>query len=108
MVPRNEKIHLQHRPNVLLDPTRIYNADEAGFSLDAQTGKVLACSGSNFIYQVAQDQRTMIIVLIISCTSGKEGIESGMRRMHLRKLHSYKIVQATFIWMSGRVCQELH
>ncbi|GFO44006.1 tigger transposable element-derived protein 6-like protein [Plakobranchus ocellatus] len=38
-------------PSVLLDRTRIYNADEAGFSLDAQTGKVLPCSGSKFIFQ---------------------------------------------------------
>ncbi|GFO13037.1 tigger transposable element-derived protein 6-like protein [Plakobranchus ocellatus] len=55
-------------PSILLDPTRIYSADEVGFSLDAQTGKVLARSESRFIYQVAQDHRTMIIVFI-SCSA---------------------------------------
>lgn len=38
--------------DILLDPTRIYNADESGFQTCPKTGKVLGPTGFNNMYEV--------------------------------------------------------
>ena len=57
-------------PEILLDPARIYNADETGFHLDPQSGNVLSFAGARYVYHISNDNRTMITVLIAVSASG--------------------------------------
>lgn len=47
-------------PTILLEPDRIYDCDESGFSLDASISKVLSFTGAKFVCE----QRLMITVLV--------------------------------------------
>jgi hypothetical protein len=49
----------------LHDPTRVFNADESGFALDANTGKVkkiIARKGARHVYRRSQSDKTQITV----------------------------------------------
>ena len=48
---------------ILLEPDRIFNCDESGFSLDTASGKVISYAGANFCYEVGSENKTMITVL---------------------------------------------
>ena len=57
-------------PNVLLDPSRIYNADESGFSMCAQTGRVIGLKGARSVYNISASDRSQITVLCGMSASG--------------------------------------
>lgn len=60
----------QNDPTILLEPDRIYNCDESGFSLDAVTGRVISFLGTRFVYQIGSDNKTMITALVCCSASG--------------------------------------
>ena len=45
------------------DPKRLFNADESGFPLSVNGGKVLAERGQKHVYQVTTTDKTQITVL---------------------------------------------
>ena len=57
-------------PSLLSDPTRIYNADETGFSFDAKSRKVIACRGSKHVYNVTAGVKSQVTVLACASASG--------------------------------------
>ncbi|KAK3748521.1 hypothetical protein RRG08_008682 [Elysia crispata] len=56
-------------PTIFLEPERIYNCDESGFSLNALSGRVLSYLDNNFVYQVGSEAKTLITALV--CCSAK-------------------------------------
>nr|CAI5818620.1 unnamed protein product [Callosobruchus analis]CAI5818751.1 unnamed protein product [Callosobruchus analis] len=57
--------------DVMEDPTRIFNADESGFSLCPKTGKVLAPRGWRNLYQVKSgNDKELLTVLILFSANG--------------------------------------
>nr|CAI5846043.1 unnamed protein product [Callosobruchus analis] len=57
--------------DVMEDPTRIFNADESGFSLCPKTGKVLAPRGWRNLYQVKSgNNKELLTVLILFSANG--------------------------------------
>ncbi|KAJ8949933.1 hypothetical protein NQ314_008095 [Rhamnusium bicolor] len=60
--------------DVFKDPTRIFNADESGFSLCPKTGKVLGTKGWKNLYIIKSGkEKENITVLILFSASGKIG-----------------------------------
>ncbi|XP_053389361.1 uncharacterized protein LOC128552359 [Mercenaria mercenaria] len=50
-------------PVILLDPTRLYNADETGFSMCPKTGHVLGLRGAKSVYNITASDRSQITVM---------------------------------------------
>lgn len=58
-------------PSVLTDPTRIYNADESGFSLCASKGsKVVGSKGAPVVYHFGNSDKTQMTVMAAASASG--------------------------------------
>lgn len=58
--------------DVLNDPTRVFNADESGFSLCPKTGKVLAPKGYKKLYEVKKgSEKENVTVLVTFSADGK-------------------------------------
>ena len=49
--------------SILKDPSRLYNADESGFSLCPKTGNVLGLKGAKSLYSLTASDKSQIIVL---------------------------------------------
>ncbi|XP_005096053.1 uncharacterized protein LOC101849918 [Aplysia californica] len=47
----------------MTDPTRIFNADESGFSFDPKHRKVIACKGAKNVYNITSNTKTRVTVL---------------------------------------------
>ena len=58
-----EKEHKDTYKAILSDPRRLFNADETGFPLAVQSGKVLAPRGAKTVYHVATSEKTQITTL---------------------------------------------
>ena len=50
--------------NMVKDPRRCFNADESGFPLCINTGKVLAEKGARHVYQVASSTKQQLTVMV--------------------------------------------
>lgn len=58
--------------DVLLDPSRIFNADESGFSLHPKSGKVLGPRGYKNLYEIKKgSEKENITVLVTFSADGK-------------------------------------
>lgn len=57
-------------PTILQDPSRLYNADESGFSLCPKSGKVIARKGSSTVYHFTSSDKTQITVLACMSATG--------------------------------------
>ena len=55
---------------IFLEPERIYNCDESGFSLNALNGRVLSYLSNNFVYQVGSEAKTLITALVCCSATG--------------------------------------
>lgn len=60
---RNFVYHELNDQSLLLDPSRIYNADESGFPLSLKNGKVLSMKGTKHVYNITSSNKTQITVL---------------------------------------------
>ncbi|GFO19616.1 LOW QUALITY PROTEIN: tigger transposable element-derived protein 6-like protein [Plakobranchus ocellatus] len=56
--------------SILLEPERICNCDESGFSLNALSGRVLSYLENKFVYQVGSEAKTLITALICCSATG--------------------------------------
>ncbi|RUS88142.1 hypothetical protein EGW08_004104 [Elysia chlorotica] len=56
--------------SILLEPDRIYNCDESGFSLNALSGRVLSYLDNKFVYQVGSEAKTLITALVCCSATG--------------------------------------
>ena len=56
---------------ILLDPSRMFNIDETGFSLSPQIGKVLGIRGENFCFE-EQSKHAKVSISVL-CTVGADG-----------------------------------
>ncbi|RUS76597.1 hypothetical protein EGW08_015639 [Elysia chlorotica] len=56
--------------SILLEPDRIYNCDESGFSLNALSGRVLSYLDNKFVYQVCFFVKTLITALVCCSATG--------------------------------------
>ena len=63
-------------PSLFYDQTRIYNADESGFSLCPRSGKVVAQKASSNVYNFTSSDKTQITVF--ACMSGSGHILPSM------------------------------
>ena len=58
--------------DVLQDPSRIFNADESGYSLCPKTGKILGPKGFKNVLQVKKgNEKENLTVLVTICADGK-------------------------------------
>lgn len=57
-------------PTILQDPSRLYNADESGFSLCPKSGKVVARKGTSTVYNFTSSDKTQITVLACMGATG--------------------------------------
>ncbi|XP_021345515.1 uncharacterized protein LOC110445301 [Mizuhopecten yessoensis] len=57
-------------PEILQDPSRIFNADEAGFPLNPKSDKVLAATRSKDVYTISGSDKTSITILACANASG--------------------------------------
>ncbi|GFO31344.1 tigger transposable element-derived protein 6-like protein [Plakobranchus ocellatus] len=57
-------------PTIFLEPERIYNCDESGFSLNALSGRILTYMSNNFVYQVGSEAKTLITALVCCSATG--------------------------------------
>ena len=58
-------------PNLLNDPSRIYNADESGFSLcPHKNSKVVGCKGAPVVYHYGNSDKTQMTVMAAVSASG--------------------------------------
>ena len=55
---------------IFLEPERIYNCDESGFSLNALNGRVLSYLSNIFVYQVGSEAKTLITALACCSATG--------------------------------------
>ena len=56
--------------DIMKDPTRIFNADELGFPLQAKSEKVLAPKGAKDVYQQSTSCKSQITVLVCASAAG--------------------------------------
>lgn len=56
--------------DILKDPSRLYNADESGFSLCANTGKVIGYKGAPVVYNFGNSSKQQITVMACASASG--------------------------------------
>ena len=58
-------------PDILEDPSRIYNCDEMGFPMAPKPGKVLASKGDAHVYQASTSlSKAQITTLLAASASG--------------------------------------
>ena len=57
-------------PGLLQCPSRIFNADEAGFALQGKSERILAPRGSKNVYQVKSQDKTQITVFACISAAG--------------------------------------
>ena len=57
-------------PTLLQDPSRLYNADESGFTLCPKSGKILAKKGSSTVYNFGSSDKSQITVLACMSATG--------------------------------------
>ena len=64
-------VHNQMKDDsVLKDPSRLYNADESGFSLCVTTGKVIGYKGAPVVYNYGNSSKQQITVMACASASG--------------------------------------
>ncbi|MEW8547694.1 MAG: hypothetical protein AB2693_29655 [Candidatus Thiodiazotropha sp.] len=56
--------------NLLLDPSRIYNADESGFSLCPKSNQVIGYKGAPVVYNFSTSDKTQITVMAAVSATG--------------------------------------
>ena len=56
--------------SVLSDPSRLYNADESGFSFCSNTGKVIGYKGAPVVYNYGNSSEQQLTVLACASASG--------------------------------------
>jgi hypothetical protein len=56
--------------SVLSDPSRLYNADESGFSFCSNTGKVIGYKGAPVVYNYGNSSKQQLTVLACASASG--------------------------------------
>lgn len=54
-------------PDLITDPSRLYNADESGFPLCPKSGKVLSMKGAKHVYNYTSSNKSQMTVL--ACVS---------------------------------------
>lgn len=57
-------------PTILTDPSRMYNADESGFSLCVKGSKVIGCKGAPVVYSYGNSDKTQLTVMAASSATG--------------------------------------
>ena len=57
-------------PDVMKDPSRLYNADESGFSFCSTTGKVIGCKGAPVVYNYGNSSKQQLTVLACASANG--------------------------------------
>ena len=57
-------------PDLLRDPSRLYNADESGFSMCSTTGKVVGYRGAPVVYNYGNSNKQQLTVLACASASG--------------------------------------
>lgn len=62
---------LQGYQDMISDPCRVFNADESGFPICGKSNKVLAPTGSKYVYQVLPGDKTQITVMACFYAFGK-------------------------------------